>query len=76
MDEDLRNVLTLLVHSFKLLRDYVFSLAEFEDILNAIDDFKRPSWQNELTHIACIEPAIFVFGLCGKDWILKIANKD
>lgn len=76
MNEDLRNELTLLIHSLKLLGNYVLTLAEFEDVLDAVNDLKRASGENELAHISSIEPAVLVNGLRCEDCVFEISGKD
>ena len=39
VDEDLRDIGALFVHTFQLLRNNVLTLGKFEDIFDTIDDF-------------------------------------
>ena len=75
MDEDLRHIGALFIHSFQLLRYNVLTLGEFEYIFDAVDDFEGVAFQ-ELTDVTGVEPTLRVLGLLSQGRVSEIPNEN
>ena len=75
VDEDLRDIDALFIHSFELLRYNVLTLGEFEDIFDAVDDFEGVAFQ-ELADVTGVEPTLRVLGLLSQGRVSEIPNEN
>ena len=75
VDEDLRDIDALFIHSFELLRYNVLTLREFEDIFDAVDNFEGVAFQ-ELADVTGVEPTLRVLGLLSQGRVSEIPNEN
>jgi hypothetical protein len=74
VDEDLRDIGALFIHSFKLLRYNVLTLGKLEDIFDAVDNFVGIAFQ-ELADVTGVKPTLRVLGLLSQCRVSEVPNE-